>query len=166
MKKSISSPLLVIFATTILLAIPFTTFQYLDLQYRVRHIQELQYIVRNEPMMTEYAYHPTPWNIPMKTSNAAFLLIPALTTLFVSFRFLSTSQGTPRKRLINSLFVASSFTPIFYLCNLPWGFFYWDGWEWPVSALLIVIYGLFVIICAGVVNSIALRRARLSVTSS
>lgn len=157
--------LLVLFATTIFFAIPFTTFQYLDLQYQTQHVQELQYTVRDEPMMTEYAYLPTPWNIPMRASTTAFLIIPALTAIFVSFRSLTTSQGTIRSRFINSLLVASSFTPFFYLCNLPWGFFYWDGWEWPVSGLLVLFYGFLVIICAGVVNGFTLRKAHRRASS-
>ena len=156
-----------------LFALPFTLFQYLSLQYRTTHNEELRYIVQqySDPntgaSSIEYGYHATPWDLMMNSSTVLFLLAPLFSTIILSLIRAQTVQGTQAERLVSALRLAAMILPILYLTNLPWALIYWDGWEWSFGLTLLSFYGLFIILCSGIVNKIylATRKNESTITS-
>jgi len=101
-----------------------------------------------------YGYRLTPWDRAMHISMNVFVVIPALVTVFASVFYLYSSQGSLKNRYTTATYLAIAFIPIFYFSNLPWGFIYWNGWEWYGGLLAILIYGSLIVVCAGILNAI------------
>lgn len=133
--------LFVLFSTTMLLAVPHTLFQYLDLQYRIQHQAELRYTTNSYLTTSDgsrvqtYAYRDSPWAFASKISGYAFLLIPPFTTIIVSVLYFLTSK----QRTSRSLFQALSLSALFFShkchCKLAMGnhLLGWLGmvYRWP-----------------------------------
>ena len=149
----------VIFSTAALLAVPYTLFQYFDLQYRVQYQAELRYTTgsylhtSDGSRIQTYAYRDSPWAFASKISGYAFLLIPPFTTIIVSLVYLLTSKQCTSRSLFHALCLSALFFPINVIANLPWTIIYWDGWEWYVGGLLLLAEGAIIVFLSAIVLS-------------
>jgi hypothetical protein len=161
--RSFLGSVLVIAGVSASLAVPFTKFQRLDIEYRAKHADELRvttkrYTNPQSQITTEhYEYRPTPWAIPAKVSVALFLLIPPITTIFASVRHCRRITGTVGRRLFEATLLSTTFIPVACLCWLPWAQYYWVGWEWAAGWILLLAYALFTCVVSFAANCVAIH---------
>jgi hypothetical protein len=166
--------LLAIAAICVFFALPATVVQLMSLQTTISMNQSNNIVMdrkldfdtaqRVEKIDRMYA-NVLPWETWARWTGVAFTVLAPFLSVLVSLRYFCFAAGSLPRRFMAAMGLAASFAPIFILCNLPWGLYYWVGDDWDFAVFFMLITSGVVFTLAALFNGVTalvlmLRRPR------